>query len=120
MVKPMSEWGLYETPQDACPFCGEKENIANEDGPDDLHRLPVTCHNCGYQWHEPDRHLHCGTVVNFHISNTDEQGTGVIIGFRYDSGWFYLIETTGFDKHRNDEDELWVVDNEVTPIKEEV
>jgi hypothetical protein len=47
------EWGEYDTPQDKCPKC-ESDNISNEDGPDDLNRLPVTCFNCGYQWHEPN------------------------------------------------------------------
>ena len=47
------EAGEYDDPQDECPRCGESENIANEDGPTDG-RLPVTCHNCGYQWTEPD------------------------------------------------------------------
>lgn len=45
------EWAEYEEPQEVCPKC-ESDNISNEDGPDDG-RLPVTCLNCGHQWHEP-------------------------------------------------------------------
>jgi hypothetical protein len=48
------QWKTYDTPQDVCPRCGEKEKLANEDGPDDQGRLPVTCHECGCQWYEPN------------------------------------------------------------------
>lgn len=36
---------------DVCPNCGS-DNIANEDGPDEDNRLPVTCHDCSHQWTE--------------------------------------------------------------------
>ena len=46
-------WAEFDEPQEKCPKCGSG-NITNEDGPDEFGRLPVTCHDCGYQWHEPD------------------------------------------------------------------
>ena len=49
----LEHWAEFDEPQEACPKCGSA-NISNEDGPDDVNRLPVTCFDCGYQWHEPD------------------------------------------------------------------
>lgn len=48
------EVGVYDAPQETCPHCGSND-IANEGPPDELDlSLFVTCHECGYQWHEPD------------------------------------------------------------------
>lgn len=46
------EVGLYETTQDACPKCGEIDNVDDVPATDDLF---VTCHECEYQWHEPEK-----------------------------------------------------------------
>jgi predicted Zn-ribbon and HTH transcriptional regulator len=48
----LERWSELDEPQETCPKCKSK-NIPNEDGPDEWHRLPVTCLDCGYQWHEP-------------------------------------------------------------------
>jgi hypothetical protein len=42
----------YDEPQDNCPNCGS-DNITNEGPPEDG-QLQVTCHNCAFQWVEPD------------------------------------------------------------------
>jgi predicted RNA-binding Zn-ribbon protein involved in translation (DUF1610 family) len=42
----------YDDPQDNCPNCGS-DNIANEGPPEDGN-LQVTCHNCAFQWIEPE------------------------------------------------------------------
>jgi hypothetical protein len=44
------EVGSYDKNQDACPKCGESDNLS--DVPDD-DGLFSTCHECEYQWHEP-------------------------------------------------------------------
>jgi hypothetical protein len=45
------EVGRFDTTQLACPECKEDENLS--DVPDDDGGLFSTCHECGYQWHEP-------------------------------------------------------------------
>jgi hypothetical protein len=49
---PRTEVGCYDEPQNVCPDCGSF-NISNE-GPPDESKLFVTCHDCSYQWHEPE------------------------------------------------------------------
>jgi Zn ribbon nucleic-acid-binding protein len=49
----MCEVVEYDSVQDKCPRCGEADNICNEDAPHDG-ILEVICHECGYQWSEPD------------------------------------------------------------------
>jgi len=53
MTKENDSWAEYDTVQNECPVCNSSD-ISNEDGPDELNRLPVTCLNCGHQWHEPN------------------------------------------------------------------
>jgi len=40
----------YNEPQEYCPHCGS-DNIANEDA-QEHGWLPVTCHDCSFQWIE--------------------------------------------------------------------
>lgn len=50
--REFDQWSTFKEPQEICPRC-ESDHLANEDGPDEYGRLPVTCHECGLQWYEP-------------------------------------------------------------------
>ena len=52
------EVGHFDTVQDRCPKCGERDDV--DDVPGDAEHTPpaddvfVTCGECGHQWHEPE------------------------------------------------------------------
>lgn len=48
----INNMGEFEEPQEVCPAC-KSDNIANEGPPED-DILHVTCHDCSFQWIEPD------------------------------------------------------------------
>jgi ribosomal protein S27E len=48
----LSDFEYHADPQDVCPKC-KSDNIADEGPPEDG-QLHVTCHDCGYQWVEPE------------------------------------------------------------------